>query len=521
MAERTRFSENSLVGSTLRNNLLWILAVAFLYFLVARISLLFIFDPEGIAAIWPPAGIFLSGIVLTRKQYRPHLIILLFLTDLLAELLAGIPFSIGIIYSFTVTGEACLSTFLLTRLLGVPVKLESVRSVIYFIILAPILSNGLFALIAAGASALLTGASYWDSWKWWVISGGIGNLLTTPLILTWADYLGKTKKKWKLGRILEGILLFLLPAILIDIALFSLPSSLEFSLLVTYLTFPFLAWAALRFQMRGVSLASLILAAVVITGTSTGNIQIFLQANVLQEIILLQSFLAIIIIPSLLLAATTSERQTSDLQRQVLLDIMQGSSLSTDLMAFLQLIHKSLGRVIYAENISITFYQKETDLFEEVYVVDQFDGPMPPSRLENSLTAYVFRSGQTLLVNASGFKKLVQQGLVELVGTTSACWLGAPLKTPAGIIGVITIQDYTNLERYTEKDKDLLTSIASQVALAIERKQAEQNLGRKISDLERVLDLTVDRELLVADLKKEVNGLLLQSGQAEKYRVAR
>jgi hypothetical protein len=44
---------------------------------------------------------------------------------------------------------------------------------------------------------------------------------------------------------------------------------------------------------------------------------------------------------------------------------------------------------------------------------------------------------------------------------------------------------------------------------------------KKVSDLEHILDLTADRELLVADLKNEVNALLKQAGQVQKYRVAK
>ena len=42
---------------------------------------------------------------------------------------------------------------------------------------------------------------------------------------------------------------------------------------------------------------------------------------------------------------------------------------------------------------------------------------------------------------------------------------------------------------------------------------------KKIDELQRFHDLTVGRELAMIELKKEVNGLLLKSGQQEKYRI--
>ncbi len=58
---------------SLGRNVLWIASVALLYFAAARLSLLLMFQPEGIAAIWPPAGIFLPAILLTRRDLRPWL----------------------------------------------------------------------------------------------------------------------------------------------------------------------------------------------------------------------------------------------------------------------------------------------------------------------------------------------------------------------------------------------------------------------------------------------------------------
>lgn len=50
-------------------------------------------------------------------------------------------------------------------------------------------------------------------------------------------------------------------------------------------------------------------------------------------------------------------------------------------------------------------------------------------------------------------------------------------------------------------------------------KEAESDLTKKMDELMRFHNLTVDRELKMIELKKEVNGLLKKTGQAEKYRI--
>jgi PAS domain S-box-containing protein/putative nucleotidyltransferase with HDIG domain len=167
-----------------------------------------------------------------------------------------------------------------------------------------------------------------------------------------------------------------------------------------------------------------------------------------------------------------TERKQADVERQTLLEIMQGLADTDDLQHFLRLIHRSIARMIYAENFFVVLYNENTALFEEIYSVDQYDEPASPSALEKSITSYVFRTGEPLLLTKPLFEDLVAQGEVELVGTDSVSWLGAPLKIQNRTIGVIVVQDYENPNSYTERDRDFLSLIGSQIALAIERKQS-------------------------------------------------
>jgi two-component sensor histidine kinase len=182
-----------------------------------------------------------------------------------------------------------------------------------------------------------------------------------------------------------------------------------------------------------------------------------------------------------------SELKRADAEREALLEIMQGFAVTKDIQELLALIHKSIAKVIYAVNFFVVFYNKNTGLFEEVYAVDQYDPPAPPSRLEKSITAYVYRTSQPIIMTQALFNKLEAQGEVEMVGTNSPSWLGTPLITPDGTIGVIVVQDYERSDRYTERDKDFLASIGSQVALAIERKRGEIQLRSSLEEKEILL----------------------------------
>ena len=172
-----------------------------------------------------------------------------------------------------------------------------------------------------------------------------------------------------------------------------------------------------------------------------------------------------------------TERKLTEVEHQVLLEIMQGAIVTKDLHNLLRTIHHYIGRVIFAENFFVVLYNKETGLFEEVYSVDQFDPPeMHPSALKKSLSAYVFRTGKPFLFTEAEFEELVSQGEVKLVGTSSPSWLGVPLKTAEETIGVMVVQDYEHPNRFQKHDIDFLASIAVQVALVVERNLADAAL---------------------------------------------
>lgn len=66
---------------------------------------------------------------------------------------------------------------------------------------------------------------------------------------------------------------------------------------------------------------------------------------------------------------------------------------------------------------------------------------------------------------------------------------------------------------------ELVSLYANQVGMFIERKRAEEALKEKMDELMRFHNLTIERELTMIELKKEINMLLAGMGQKEKYKI--
>jgi PAS domain S-box-containing protein len=171
-----------------------------------------------------------------------------------------------------------------------------------------------------------------------------------------------------------------------------------------------------------------------------------------------------------------TERRRSQIQGQAISEIIQGVTTTSNLDELYEHIYCALKKVLYAENCYVALYDEKTELLHIPFCRDQYDDAAPPQKLGRGLTSYVLRKGRPMLLSSELIEQLMAEGEVKLVGTPPAVWLGVPLRTPAGIIGVLVIQHYEDPRAYSERDLELLASAGDQIALAIERKRAGEQL---------------------------------------------
>jgi PAS domain S-box-containing protein len=175
-----------------------------------------------------------------------------------------------------------------------------------------------------------------------------------------------------------------------------------------------------------------------------------------------------------------TERKRTEAERQVIAEIVQGVITTSNLDELLELAHRSIGKLLYAENCFVGLHDASTDLIRFEYWADKCDSVPPPQPISNGFTrsSYVLRTGQPLLLTKELKSQLFSDGQLALSGSDSASWLGVPLRTPSRTIGVLTVQHYENENAYSQRDLEFLSSIGDQIALAIERRRAEDELKR-------------------------------------------
>lgn len=153
--------------------------------------------------------------------------------------------------------------------------------------------------------------------------------------------------------------------------------------------------------------------------------------------------------------------------------ISEAAHASDDLSALFEQIHRIIGALLPAANFFVALYDPEGREVSFPYFVDERDEPPAPQGLDSgTLTAELIRTGQAMLLTPGS----PPHGPLAIHGSDALHWLGVPLISRDGIIGALVVQSYSDATRYTLADKELLQFVSTQVAAAIERKQAETRL---------------------------------------------
>ena len=83
--------------------------------------------------------------------------------------------------------------------------------------------------------------------------------------------------------------------------------------------------------------------------------------------------------------------------------IIHGVTTTANLDELLQLIHRTIKKIVYAENFFVALFDPQTDLLTMQFWVDKYDPMPPPLKVGRSMSAYVFRQGRVDALYARGF----------------------------------------------------------------------------------------------------------------------
>lgn len=189
-----------------------------------------------------------------------------------------------------------------------------------------------------------------------------------------------------------------------------------------------------------------------------------------------------------LLAHEVAERRRAEGVQHALYQIANLSASALDAEKLSASLHQIISELIRAPNFLIALYHPETKEISIPYFVDEKDEEAPVKRFRYGvgMSSYVLSTKQASLHDHDSYARLLAEGLIEepLGNTEISSWMGAPMLVHDKPYGVIIVQSYDPAVIYTQADLDLLAFMASHVAVAIARMQADRAIRKANERLE-------------------------------------
>jgi signal transduction histidine kinase len=283
-----------------------------IYYLAAKLASLVTPNYVIGSPIWPPTGLALGGMLLLGYRIWPGIFVgscfaaVSSLGQVHAPIIGLVVAALSVAIGSTL--ETLVGTWLARRWARGRDAFRRPSTILLFVGVTAVLSTLLSPSIGVPICGL-AGYLKWDTaqrvWFSWWLGDMVSAIVLTPLFLVWAT---RRLPLISLKRVLEGAIALVLLVLTCELVFGSSLTKQRGGAPLTFLLIPFLLWTALRFGQRGTTTFAFILACVATGGTLRG-LGPFALSNQHYSLLLLQNFIAVVTVMSLILAANVAQQQ--------------------------------------------------------------------------------------------------------------------------------------------------------------------------------------------------------------------
>jgi diguanylate cyclase (GGDEF)-like protein/PAS domain S-box-containing protein len=177
-------------------------------------------------------------------------------------------------------------------------------------------------------------------------------------------------------------------------------------------------------------------------------------------------------------ARDVTERKRAERIRDALYLVSEAAHAADTLLLLYERLHSIIGTLLPADSFTVALYDEPNDTLTFPYCVSENEleaGPQPLG--SGTRIARVIRGGEAL--HSAGSECASTTGESGTPQGESGDWLGVPLQLHGRVMGALVVESCSEDVRYSEDDRNLLEFVSTQVAITIERKQAEVRLQHK------------------------------------------
>ncbi|MCC6499048.1 MAG: GAF domain-containing protein [Anaerolineales bacterium] len=181
-------------------------------------------------------------------------------------------------------------------------------------------------------------------------------------------------------------------------------------------------------------------------------------------------------------------------EMSVLNEMGQALAATLNIEQIIEITYAGISRLFDTRNFYIAFYdQPKNEIVFPRNVSDSIaDRSITRIPMGTGITTHIIRARESVLITDGSDNWMRQRGETP-VGEPAQSFLGVPLVASDTVLGAIAIQDYTTPKKYDEHDLRLLTSFASQAAIAIENARLFEEAQRRAQETSALAE--VGREI--------------------------
>jgi signal transduction histidine kinase len=251
---------------------------------------------------WLPDSVLLCALLLTSLDDWWMFVAAILPMRLLIGAVPGTPLSFQLLTIANDAAKAVATAWLLQRVLGRRVRLETLTEYFIFLGIAAVAVPALSALAAAPGRYLL-GDGFWPAAYRWYLGNALAQVIVTPTLLYWCDRAYRRRS----ARLMELLVLLGTLAVASLYAFVFGPNG--HALRLVYVPVPFLIWAAVRLRPFGTANAIALVAVIAMVGAAQGT-GMFSDDAAASSVVSLQLFLLLLGVSLLPLAIQSLERET-------------------------------------------------------------------------------------------------------------------------------------------------------------------------------------------------------------------
>jgi GAF domain-containing protein len=225
-------------------------------------------------------------------------------------------------------------------------------------------------------------------------------------------------------------------------------------------------------------------------------------------------------------AALTGQYQRSLLQLQTLHRLGEELSANLDIEAVCQTVYEQLRGALDFDSCFVAQYDETLGMLTFPFGIDEgVRYYLAPAPLGAGLASWIFANGRPLVLEdlSQGVEHLNMPFHPDRFGSErrSRAWMGVPMMAKHRTIGVLSVQSYT-AGIYNEAQVQFLSTVANQVASALENARLFAERERRIAELSTLNEISrrLSGTLRVSDVIDNVYDQLNRVFDAEHFCLA-